>query len=136
MKKMTLQRNTHMTLLDGCQKHYEYFRQRNLREGTLRHYQQAYNHFYMYFGTDMPLSEMNQKKYNDYVQYKRALLGNDITLKTYNAHHFLHEMKWRLVVFEDRKRYFYIKIQSEDVEYKRMFTSVCQVDFDPKFDPD
>lgn len=96
MKKMTLQQDTQMTLADGCKKHYEYCRQRNLREGTLLHYQQGYNHFCSYFGADMPLSEITKSKYNDYIEYQRDNLDNEITLKTYvkdfaTVLHFLME---------------------------------------------
>lgn len=82
MKKMTLQQDTQMTLADGCKKHYEYCRQRNLREGTLLHYQQGYNHFCSYFGADMPLSEINKSKYNDYIEYQRDNLDEEDMNKT------------------------------------------------------
>ncbi len=35
-----------LTFEEGCNKYLEYCRQRNLREGTIRHYRQSYLHFY------------------------------------------------------------------------------------------
>ena len=37
-----------LTFEEGCNKYLEYCRQRNLREGTIRHYRQSYLHFYTY----------------------------------------------------------------------------------------
>ena len=39
-----------LTFEEGCNKYLEYCRQRNLREGTIRHYRQSYLHFYMVIG--------------------------------------------------------------------------------------
>ncbi len=35
-----------LTFEEGCNKYLEYCRQRNLRDGTIRHYRQSYLHFY------------------------------------------------------------------------------------------
>ena len=44
--KMTTQK---LTFEEGCNKYLEYCRQRNLREGTVRHYRQSYLYFYKYY---------------------------------------------------------------------------------------
>ncbi len=37
MKKIKMKRGTTLTFEEGCDKYLEYCRQRNLREGTIRH---------------------------------------------------------------------------------------------------
>jgi len=52
----------------GCNKYLDDCRQRNLREGTLRHYRQSYTQFYNFFDPQMPLSKLNES------MYKKAIL--------------------------------------------------------------
>ena len=42
MKKLKMSATKTMTFEEGCNKYLEYCRQRNLREGTIRHYRQSY----------------------------------------------------------------------------------------------
>ena len=42
MKKIKMMRGTALTFEEGCNKYLEYCRQRNLREGTIRHYRQSF----------------------------------------------------------------------------------------------
>ena len=49
MKKLKMTASKGLTFEEGCNKYLEYCRQRNLREGTIRHYRQSYGYFYKYF---------------------------------------------------------------------------------------
>ena len=42
MKKIKMKRGTTLTFEEGCDKYLEHCRQRNLRDGTIRHYRQSY----------------------------------------------------------------------------------------------
>lgn len=67
MQKLKMKSTKTLTFEEGCNKYLEYCRQRNLREGTINHYRQSYTQFYKYFNPDMPLSEITEKTYKDYV---------------------------------------------------------------------
>lgn len=73
-----------LTLEEGCDLYLENCRQRNLRENTIRHYKDSYVQFKKYFSPDMQLSELNEKKYYDYVRYLKARLGSDESVRTYS----------------------------------------------------
>ena len=60
MQKFKLKATKTMTFKEGCEKYLEYCRQRNLREGTIRHYGQSYTQFYKYFDPDMPIEQIKQ----------------------------------------------------------------------------
>ena len=52
MKKLKMTASKGLTFEEGCNKYLEYCRQRNLREGTIRHYRKSYGYFYKYFDRD------------------------------------------------------------------------------------
>ena len=58
-------------------------KQRNLREGTIRHYRQSYLQFYKFFNEDMPLEDFTQTLYNDYVLHLHETLHNDVSINSY-----------------------------------------------------
>ena len=58
MKKLKMTTQS-MTFEDGCNKYLEHCRQRNLREGTIRHYRQSYLHFYKYFDPQMAIEDLD-----------------------------------------------------------------------------
>ena len=72
-----------MTLEEGCSLHLENCKQRNLREGTIRHYKDCYVQFKKYFSAEMLLSDMTEKKYQEYLLYLKNNLGSDETVRTY-----------------------------------------------------
>ena len=82
-KKLTLERNTCRTLADGCNRYLENCRQRNLSEITILHYRESYQHFYKFFGGDMPLAEMTKEKYDSFLGYLRTVTNNDMTIQCY-----------------------------------------------------
>ena len=55
MKKIKMIPNQKPTFEEGCNKYLEYCRQRNLRQGTIRHYHQSFIYFYKYLDKNMPI---------------------------------------------------------------------------------
>ena len=53
MKKLKMAANQAMTVEEGCNKHLQYCRHRNLREGTIDHYRQSYTQFYKFFDRNL-----------------------------------------------------------------------------------
>lgn len=82
-RKLTMNKQTDMTLEEGCNLHLVNCRQRNLREDTIRHYRDTYVQFKKYFSAEMLLSEMTEKKYQEYVLYLKNNLGSDESVRTY-----------------------------------------------------
>lgn len=86
-----------LTFKEGCEKYLDDCRQRNLRDGTIKHYKQSYTQFYKYFNPDMPIAELTQEIYNKYVIYLRQTLNNDISINSYlrdlitTLHFFMNE---------------------------------------------
>ena len=72
-----------ITFEEGCNKYLEYCRQRNLREGTLKHYKQSYTQFYKYFDPKMPVVRFNKKVFNNYVIHLKGILSNDRSINSY-----------------------------------------------------
>ena len=67
MQKIKMSRGTLLTFEEGCNKYLENCRQRNLREGTINHYRQSYLYFYKYFNPKMPIEDIDEQTYMDYV---------------------------------------------------------------------
>ncbi len=83
MKKLKLSKSETITFQEGCNMYLDDCRQRNLREGTIRHYKQSYKQFYKYFDPAMPITEMTEQSYKDYVIYLRKTLHNDVSINAY-----------------------------------------------------
>lgn len=83
MHKLTMIRSDTITFAEGCNKYIDYCRQRNLRQATINHYTQSYKQFYKFFDSDMPLCEMTEQAYNNYVVYLCDTLHNDISINSY-----------------------------------------------------
>ena len=83
MKKIKMARGTMITFEDGCNKYLENCRQRNLREGTIGHYRQSYTQFYKYFDPQMPIEDIDESTYEDYVLHLKSTLDNDISINSY-----------------------------------------------------
>ena len=63
MKRLKMATKGGLTLEEGCNKYLDNCRQRNLREGTIKHYRQSYIQFYKYFGKDLQLSDISASTY-------------------------------------------------------------------------
>lgn len=88
MQKRNMQLDFSLTFAQGCEKHLNDCKQRNLAEGTLRHYRYEYAKLCAFFGADMPLSEMDAKMYGKYVVYLNEKYTNDTTKSTH-IHDFM-----------------------------------------------
>ncbi len=97
MKKLKMTPTTTMTFEEGCNKYLEYCRQRNLREGTIGHYRQSYTYFYKYFDPNMPIEDIDESTYKDYVLHLKSTLNNDVSINSYlrdlitTLHFFMNE---------------------------------------------
>ena len=94
MRKKVKWNAASITLQEGCEKHCENCRQRNLRDATIKHYRESYKSFYRYFGADTPVGEINEARYNEYLGFLRTLTKNDVTIRNYQRNlitvlHFL-----------------------------------------------
>ena len=78
--KMTVEK---LTFEEGCNRYLEYCRQRNLRDGTIRHYKQSYGYFFKCFDKDMLIEDIDSNTYKDYVLYLKSTLDNDISINSY-----------------------------------------------------
>lgn len=83
MKKKIKLTATTITFEEGCNLYLDNCRQRNLREGTIKHYKQSYTQFYKYFDCEMPIEELTQSAFNQYVIYLRETLKNDVSINSY-----------------------------------------------------
>ena len=83
MKKIKMARGTPLTFEEGCKKYLENCKQRNLREGTIGHYRQSYTQFYKLFNPKMPIEDIDEQTYKDYVLYLKSTLDNDVSINSY-----------------------------------------------------
>lgn len=83
MKRLKMTATEAITFEEGCNKYLDNCRQRNLREGTIKHYKQSYTQFYKFFNPEMPIEKFSQKMYNDYILYLRKVLSNDRSINSY-----------------------------------------------------
>ena len=97
MQKIKMSRGVTLTFEEGCNKYLENCRQRNLREGTINHYRQSYLYFYKYFDPKMPIEDIDEQTYKDYVLHLKKTLNNDISINSYlrdlitTIHFFMNE---------------------------------------------
>jgi integrase/recombinase XerD len=68
--KMTVSK---LTFEEGCNRYLEYCRQRNLRDGTIRHYRQSFDYFFKYFDKAMLVEDINSNTYKDYVLHLKSI---------------------------------------------------------------
>ena len=82
-----------ITFEEGCNTYLENCRQRNLREGAIGHYRQSYVQFYKFFDPKMPIEDIDEQSYKDYVLHLKATLDNDTSIKNVmrssKSHHVL-----------------------------------------------
>ena len=83
MQKIKMSRGVTLTFEEGCKKYLENCRQRNLREGTINHYRQSYLYFYKFFDRKMPIEDIDEQTYKDYVLHLKSTLDNDVSINSY-----------------------------------------------------
>ena len=74
MKKLKMSKGVTLTFEEGCNKYLEKCRQRNLREGTIEHYRQSYVQLYKFFDPKMPIEDIDEQSYKDYVLHLKSAL--------------------------------------------------------------
>lgn len=72
-----------LTLEEVCNKYLDDYRQRNLRDGTIKHYRQSYAKIYRFFGKDLLVSDITERTYAEYVIHLRETLTNDVSINAY-----------------------------------------------------
>lgn len=72
-----------ITFEEGCNMYLDDCRQRNLRQGTINHYRQSYTQFYKYFNPQMPVTDITERTYKNYVLHLRETLHNDVSINSY-----------------------------------------------------
>ena len=85
MKKLKMTVSDKVTFEEGCNKYLDNCRQRNLREGTINHYKQSYTQFYKYFDPKMPIEDIDEQTYKDYVLHLKKTLKNDKKVSIYKG---------------------------------------------------
>lgn len=83
MKKLQMKTQNSITFEEGCNMYLDNCRQRNLREGTIKHYSQSFGQFYKYFSPSMPIEDLTAQAYKEYVVYLRSTLNNDVSINAY-----------------------------------------------------
>ena len=97
MKKLKMSKGTALTFEEGCNKYLENCRQRNLRQGTINHYKQSYKQFYKYFNPKMPVEDIDENMYKNYVLHLKSIIHNDVSINSYlrnlitTLHFFMNE---------------------------------------------
>lgn len=97
MEKIKMARGVTLTFEEGCDKYLENCRHRNLREGTINHYRQSYLYFFKYFDPKMPIEDIDEQTYKDYVVHLKSTLDNDVSINSYlrdlitTLHFFMNE---------------------------------------------
>lgn len=83
MKKMKMTRDNSLTFEQGCELYLNNCRERNLREGTVKHCRQSYDHFYKFFDRDMPVKDICEANYKAYILHLRGYIDNDRSINSY-----------------------------------------------------
>lgn len=82
MKRLRILKNQTITFEEGCDRYLDNCRQRNLREGTIKHYKQIFHKFFNYFDPEMPVTDFNELVYNDFVMHLKETMHNDVSINT------------------------------------------------------
>lgn len=82
LKKLQI-KETELTFSEACEMYLDDCKNRNLREGTIKHYKQTYTQLFKFFNPDMLISDLNQNMYNNYILYLQEHLDNDISINSY-----------------------------------------------------
>ena len=67
VKKLSIKKSNVLTLKDGFEMYIDNCFQRNLREATIKHYQQSFKQFYKYIPEDTLLNDISKKTYEFFV---------------------------------------------------------------------
>jgi len=81
--KLHMQATKQLTFEEGCNRYLQNCKERNLRDATIRHYQQSYQQFYKFFNRGMPLAQFDESSYKRFVLHLRETMNNDVSINTY-----------------------------------------------------
>lgn len=81
--KLHMQETQQLTFEEGCNRYLQNCKERNLRDSTIRHYQQSYQQFYKFFNREMPLAQFDESSYKRFVLHLRETMNNDVSINTY-----------------------------------------------------
>lgn len=84
MKKMQMNYRNDKTFKDGFNEFILNCKARNLREGTIKHYEEAYKQIIKYFDEDILLSDISNKSFNDFILKTKK--NHDIKSQTLNTY--------------------------------------------------
>ena len=133
MARIRMQQNK-ITFKEGCELYLLDCRQRNLREGTIKHYRQSFQRFLRYFDEGMPIEKIDQDMYNTYVVQLCDELDNSVSINSYlrdliTVLHFwmdkgyLVRFKMRSIKVDQRSIDFFSFRKESLVTYKSASTS-------------
>lgn len=105
-----------LTFEEGCNLYLTNCRRRNLREGTIRHYQQSYTQFYKYFDAEMLLIDFDKAKYEDYVLHLQETIENSVSVNSYLRDLITTAHFWMNEGYIDRFKMQAIKVDKNPVE--------------------
>ena len=83
VKKLSIKKSNVLTLKDGFEMYIDNCFQRNLREATIKHFQQSFKQFYKYIPEDTLLNDISKKTYEFFVVALKKKLSNDISINSY-----------------------------------------------------
>lgn len=115
MKKIKMGQQL-LTFEEGCNLYLTNCRRRNLREGTIRHYQQSYTQFYKYFDAEMLLIDFDKAKYEDYVLHLQETIENSVSVNSYLRDLITTAHFWMNEGYIDRFKMQAIKVDKNPVE--------------------
>ncbi len=84
-KKIKMNVDGGRTFEQGCEAYLVDCKARNLREGTIKHYKDAFKQIFKYVDKDMPIADMTKKILDDFVIALREREAvNEMSIYTYS----------------------------------------------------
>lgn len=85
MKKIKMQVQNNLIFSEGCKAYLTDCKQRNLRDGTLKHWKEAISNLQKYIPSETEISNMDINTYNNFIAILRSRKNiSDMTLYTYS----------------------------------------------------
>lgn len=114
MKKMKLQHSNDKTFKEGFNEFILNCRARNLRDGTINHYEQSYKQIIKYFDEDMLISKLSKKTFDNFILKARE--NSDI--KSQTLHTYSRDLKTIIIFFIKQEYIADFKIELPRVDKK------------------
>ncbi len=83
MRKITMNNNQEITFEQGCNMYIESCKHRNLRNGTIIHYEQSYKQIYKYIPCNTQCADITIATINNFIIEFKKTHTNDMTLNAY-----------------------------------------------------